>query len=140
MNPNPNGCGTIQTACCADPLCDGLTATITIEGCDCLDDGTTVPLIATGDPDGEWEGTGALGTCGTDITIRLRCVELPPPAEGNVFMLDVETGTGCLDAEDLESESESCVPALSVQFMIPGGGDTCCDDPMAGFTFITITE
>src|SRR5260370_41527150 len=72
MATNDTGCCPVTVPCCGNLLPDTLNATISnLTNCSCAD-GASIKLVW--DPMmSVWTGTGAMGSCGNNITLNFSC-------------------------------------------------------------------
>lgn len=138
------GVTTVTVPCCTNSIKSNLFATMTpsfINGCPCFPNSQTI--VVTWDGSSMWIGTSAFGTCGRNITVRLRC-------NGTSWESSVEFSDGCFEGANFWHSNTSidgggtpiqCSPFnAQFHFSSPIGIGFCGCTGSGGPLFITFTE
>ncbi len=121
----------ISTACCPEPLSKTLHAfLVSLNNCPCAT-GTTVTLVYDPVTD-SWNGTGAWGTCGENVILKMFCdtTELPVP----LWKMTISFSDGCRPPETKIAVIADCSPP-NFNFGVSDLSLICGCNADADFTF-----
>lgn len=98
-----------------------------IANCACLANAVALTLnYVPGQSIPTWQGSGAFGTCGQTVTLKLTCGTIggPPPCLG--FRLDVTFSNNCDNVTQQPPAMCSC-PPINLLFTFSQNPGSCCN-------------